>query len=92
MASRFSIRTTVLVVIVAEAMVLAVHGARPLGIMEELVTTREASSSSLVAKPPSLRIPALISFDQRYVEEADSPAAALYLMTDCTHKTPANGS
>ena len=92
MASRLAVLATVLLlVIAAEAMVLAVHGARPLQSVEELVAVREASSSS-VAKPPSSPVPALIPFDRRYVEEADGPAAASYLVTDCAHKTPANGS
>ena len=92
MASRLAVLATVLLlVIVAEEMVLAVHGARPLESVEELVAAREVRSSS-VATPPSLRVPALIPFDRRYVEEADGPAAASYLVTDCAHKTPANGS
>ncbi|PUZ36734.1 hypothetical protein GQ55_9G060700 [Panicum hallii var. hallii] len=90
MARLAVLATALLLLVVAEAILLPVHSARPLGSVE-LVAVREASSSS-VAKPPSLRVPALIPFDRRYVEEADGPAAASYLVTDCTHKTPANGS
>ncbi|RCV40583.1 hypothetical protein SETIT_9G066400v2 [Setaria italica] len=77
----------VTVFLVAEAIMLpAVHGARPLESVELV--------ASSVAKPPSstsLQVPALVPLDGHFEEEADGPAAAGYLVTDCTHKTPVNG-
>jgi hypothetical protein len=88
--AKLAVVVPILLLVIAEAMLLPapVHGARPL-------ESADLAAYS-VAKPPStttaaLQVPALVPLDDHYEEEADGPAAAGYLVTDRSHKTPVLG-
>ncbi|KAF8709979.1 hypothetical protein HU200_029701 [Digitaria exilis] len=89
--ANLTVLVIIFLVMMTQATMLPVHGARALERVE-LVAVAEASSP---AKPPSstsLRVPALIPFDGSFgEEEAYGPSAAEYLAPDCTYKTPVFG-